>query len=429
MVAYSLFAASISAMNAQSLSFQNISDNISNSTTTGYKAGQVRFQEMVVSQAGSSSFSKFIGTQANQQVFRDREGVISGTQRRLDASLSGSGFFITSTALTPTDSTLELTDAGRFGETLVLNGADEEVYLTDIKGNFVLGWPFDVETGTYGVDTNSTTSLQPIRVDSNTATYDARATTEAMLSFNLPASAATGDTFSFDLPIYDGSGSDDGFNDAQQLITTFTKTATANVWDMTVSGTGGTVTTPAVQPVQVTFDANGNLDLVDGTAAAPFSVSVDWANSGITTPFTIDFRDSTQYGNASSQNDLRVNGNPEGSLNNVSLGANGNVIGTYSNGLTQPIARIAVGDVIEPNRLLSAGQTHFKLGPNSGELQLVDLATSSRVRFVPNALEESTTDLALEFSNMIMTQRAYSSAATSLRTVDEMVRTATELKS
>ncbi len=78
---------------------------------------------------------------------------------------------------------------------------------------------------------------------------------------------------------------------------------------------------------------------------------------------------------------------------------------------------------------MRTGDTHFKLGANSGTLQLVDLANTSRVTFSANSLEQSTTDLALEFSTMIMTQRAYSSAATSLKTVDEMVRTATELKS
>jgi len=278
MVAYSMFSPAVSAMNAQSLAFQNISDNIANSTTTGYKAGQVRFQEMVASKSKGSTFSNFLGTQANQQIFRDKEGVIYGTQRRLDAALSGSGFFITSPSLTPSDDTLELTDAGIFGESVVSNGGAEEVYLTDLKGNYLMGWPYDVATETYSVDTNSTAGLQPIRIDPEGNVYEAVATTEGGLKVNLPGTAATGETYSFDLPVYDGTGDDDGFSDEQQLIATFVKNAAANTWDMTISGTGGTVATPAVQPVAVTFDASGNLTTVNGVANTPLDISVSWAD-------------------------------------------------------------------------------------------------------------------------------------------------------
>jgi flagellar hook protein FlgE len=429
MVAYSMFSPAVSAMNAQSLAFQNISDNIANSTTTGYKAGQVRFQEMVASKSKGSTFSNFLGTQANQQIFRDKEGVIYGTQRRLDAALSGSGFFITSPSLTPSDDTLELTDAGIFGESVVSNGGAEEVYLTDLKGNYLMGWPYDVATETYSVDTTSTAGLQPIRIDPEGNVYDAVATTEGGLKVNLPGTAATGESYSFDLPVYDGTGDDDGFSDEQQLIATFVKNAAANTWDMTISGTGGTVATPAVQPVAVTFDASGNLTTVNGVANTPLDISITWADSGATNTMTLDLSGTTQYGGSVTQESITSNGSVQGQLSSVTLGKDGNVIGNFTNGLQRPIGRIAVGDVVEPNRLVRTGDTHFKLGANSGTLQLVDLANTSRVTFSANSLEQSTTDLALEFSTMIMTQRAYSSAATSLKTVDEMVRTATELKS
>ena len=48
--------------------------------------------------------------------------------------------------------------------------------------------------------------------------------------------------------------------------------------------------------------------------------------------------------------------------------------------------------------------------------------------FVSGALERSTVDLADQFSRMIITQRAYSSNATVLRTADEMTQAARDLK-
>lgn len=430
MVAYSLFSPAVSAMQAQSRSFQNISDNVSNSQTPGYKAGQIRFQEMVAGTNSGGRFNSLMGAQAHQQVFRNREGVVTSSERALDAALSGHGFFVTSTSLTPRNDTIELTDAGRFTPTLVGEGNDAQVYLTDIKGNFLLGWPFNADSGTFDISTGGgATSLNPIRIDQEGNTFDANATTETALQINLPATAAVGDTFDFDIPIFDGSGDDDGVNDTRQVITSFTKAAGTNVWDMTISGTGGTVTAPAVQPIQVEFDANGRISMVNGVAEAPVDLSIDWTAPAVTTAFTLDLAGSTSYADGANQIDLRTDGNSDGVLSSVQFGEKGNVIGIFSNGIDRPLARVAVADVVEPNRLLASGQTHWRQGPNSGDLNLIDLDNTSRVFFSGSAIELSTTDLGTEFTNMIITQRAYSSAATTLKTVDEMVRTATELKS
>lgn len=428
MVAYSLFSSSVAAMAANSVAFENIGNNITNLTTPGYKAGQIRFEEVVGAKNSGGTFNNLLGTRPNQQIFRDAEGVVVASNRRLDAALSGEGFFITSTSQTPSDATIELTDAGRFAETLVLNGADEEVYLTDIKGNFLLGWPFDTATETFQIDTNSTSSLQPIRVDQTGNVFDAVATSIAELQINLPATAATGESYQYTIPIFDGTGDADGVSDTRELVANFSKNAATNTWDMSFSGTNGTVTAPAVQPVQVVFNANGTLNTVDG-ATTPLALSLDWTGPTATTALNFDLSGSTQFSNTSSINGLRTDGNTDGALAEVVFEDDGNVQGIFSNGLNRPLARIAVGDVIEPNRLLDAGQTHFRLGPNSGELQLIDLNATSRVFFTGQALEESTVDISFEFTNLITTQRAYSSAATSLRTVDEMVRTAAELKS
>ncbi|NMM46271.1 flagellar hook-basal body complex protein [Rhodospirillaceae bacterium KN72] len=429
MVAYSLFSSAVTAMRANSVAFGNISDNIANTTTTGYKAGQIRFQDMVGSKNAGSVSPQLMGTQAHQQVFRTREGVITTSGLDLDGAISGRGFFVTSTSVTPSDDTLELTDAGRFAGTLVTNDAgDEEVYLTDIKGNYVLGWPYDDSNNTFDIDTTNTSSLQPIRIDNEAATFPAEATTLASLGVNLPATAAAGDTYSFDMPIYDGTGIDDNLNDEQQLIATFTKVAATNTWEMTLSGTDGTVTAPAAQPLTMVFSPSGDLETIDGVATDEISVGVDWTLSGASNSVTLSLAGSTQYGNESDQLDLEVNGNPQGQLSNVFLGKNGNVVGVFSNGQQRPIARLALGNTTEPNRLLDSGNTHWRVGPNSGEIVLYDFENTSMAAFVPQAVEESTTELANEFTNMIVTQRAYSSASTALRTVDEMVRTATELK-
>lgn len=87
-----------------------------------------------------------------------------------------------------------------------------------------------------------------------------------------------------------------------------------------------------------------------------------------------------------------------------------------------PLAIVRGPDLLEPR----AG-TLFAITEGSGALELKEADLTGQVNFVASALESSTVDLGNEFTRMILTQRAYSTAATAMRTVDEMVKTATDL--
>jgi flagellar hook protein FlgE len=73
--------------------------------------------------------------------------------------------------------------------------------------------------------------------------------------------------------------------------------------------------------------------------------------------------------------------------------------------------------------------THFALTDESGDITLLDAATTDLASFTPGALEQSTTDLGLEFNKLIVTQQSYSTAVRAYPVAEEMVRVATELKS
>jgi flagellar hook protein FlgE len=90
---------------------------------------------------------------------------------------------------------------------------------------------------------------------------------------------------------------------------------------------------------------------------------------------------------------------------------------------------LGVGIVPSPDRLKPIDGTHFALTEEAGELSVVDAANTAMVAFVPGALEQSTTDLSLEFNKMIQTQHSYTTAVRAYTVADEMARTATELKS
>jgi flagellar hook protein FlgE len=59
--------------------------------------------------------------------------------------------------------------------------------------------------------------------------------------------------------------------------------------------------------------------------------------------------------------------------------------------------------------------------PASGEFSLKEAGTGGSGVVRSASLESSTVDLALEFSNMIITQRAYSASSKIITTADEML--------
>ena len=73
-----------------------------------------------------------------------------------------------------------------------------------------------------------------------------------------------------------------------------------------------------------------------------------------------------------------------------------------------------------PPRGLKSG-TIFSQSGNSGGFVLRDAGTSNAGKIAPSSLEASTSDLAEEFTNMIITQRAYSAATRVITTADEML--------
>lgn len=416
-----LFSAGVQALKAQSQAIGAISDNISNSTTVGYKTSEVRFQELVTQpRQAIDRPPSYSGVQTQVFQFLEKEGVVSRSNDLLDGALVGRGFFVTRTG--PNDGDFELTDAGDFSRTLIDNGGTEEAYLTDIKGNFVMGWPADVN----GIVTPGTdlAGLQPIRVDSASLPSSAQVTTEVRLAVNLDSSTATGGVYTVATTVFDGTGGADGVSDGRDITYTWTKTANPNEWTVTVgAAAGGTVTAPTA-PITATFNA-------DGTLASPTSipVAVTWTNPAATNTIDVTLIGSTQYDADFTPLNISVNGNDEGQFVELVLRENGDVVARYSNDIVRPIARVAAGNVPSPGSLTAVFGTHYQVNDRSGPIELIDIASTSQLAIVPNALEQSTTDIGMEFGKLIIAQSAYSSAATAVRTVDEMSQTATRLKS
>ncbi|HNR75510.1 MAG TPA: flagellar hook basal-body protein [Parvularculaceae bacterium] len=112
-----------------------------------------------------------------------------------------------------------------------------------------------------------------------------------------------------------------------------------------------------------------------------------------------------------------------GALAGVEIDADGTVNATYANGETHTIFRIPLALFVNPEGLEDAERSAFRNTTLSGGARLAGAQTGSAGAIEGSALEISTVDIGQEFSTLISTQRAYSTASRVISTADELWRT------
>ncbi len=120
-------------------------------------------------------------------------------------------------------------------------------------------------------------------------------------------------------------------------------------------------------------------------------------------------------------NYIKQDGAKFGSYAGVSVDQNGVVTALYDNGETRPIAILPLATFSNPNGMSALTGNAWIETDYSGQALLKMANTNGAGKVESNSLEQSTVDLATEFSNMIITQRAYSAATKIITTADEML--------
>ena len=126
-------------------------------------------------------------------------------------------------------------------------------------------------------------------------------------------------------------------------------------------------------------------------------------------------------------NYINQDGAKFGSYAGVSIGEDGVVTALYDNGETRPIAILPLATFANANGMSSLTGNAWIETDSSGQALLKMAGTNGAGTVASSALEQSTVDLATEFSNMIVTQRAYTAATKIITTADEMLDELTRL--
>jgi flagellar hook protein FlgE len=116
-------------------------------------------------------------------------------------------------------------------------------------------------------------------------------------------------------------------------------------------------------------------------------------------------------------NMLQQNGFAAGELQQISVNDKGRIVGSYSNGRTIDLAEITLANFNGPNNLKRVDGGAFEVTDESGPA-----IYGASGKIVGSSLEGSNTDIADEFTKLIVTQQAYSANTRVISTGNEMVQ-------
>ncbi|WP_029085365.1 flagellar hook-basal body complex protein [Bradyrhizobium sp. th.b2] len=129
----------------------------------------------------------------------------------------------------------------------------------------------------------------------------------------------------------------------------------------------------------------------------------------------------TQFADANGNvqvNQIQQDGFPAGQLQSVSVSTNGRIVGNYTNGRNIDLAEISVATFNGTNFLKRIDGGAFEATDESGGA----LFGKGGSTIVGSSLESSNTDIADEFTKLIVTQQAYSANTKVITTTNSMVQ-------
>ncbi|MBX3317314.1 MAG: flagellar hook-basal body complex protein [Phycisphaeraceae bacterium] len=186
-------------------------------------------------------------------------------------------------------------------------------------------------------------------------------------------------------------------------------------------GAGGDV---RVATGTVDFDTNGRL-----LTTAPIGVTVDRSGTGAAPAlsFEIDLQDeagevTALSGSGSAVAAVYRDGSPIGTLADFGIGADGVVTGVFTNGLTRPLAQVALATFRNSEGLVDLGNNIYVVGANSGPAVEALPGELGAGVIVSGALELSNVDLGQEFITMILASTGYSASSRVVRTADDLIQ-------
>lgn len=458
-----------------------IGNNIANVNTVGFKKGQVTFKEVFnqMLRGASSATTSGIGGLNPQQVGMGvgtgsittihTRGAGQRTDNPTDLAIEGDGFFTVSDDINGINR--YYTRAGNFN-------LDNEGNLVTSEGFRVLGYQARY-------DGSLSEEIKGIRIDASETVAPIR-TLKMQLKGNLNSNQkmivpkaggggewdGTAEVAEWDPPTTDTVIRDSLGN--AYIVSFYNVRVADNKWIMKVNrftevATGNYV--EADKPINggqykdidgltldgdttLQFDSSGkllnkpNLSLKIGIANLKFKKNKEGQPLGADLPinqqvlfgdkdskisiFSAEnpeaYNEIHQYANETTAKMYAQNGSTSGTLRGFSIGADGVILGVFDNGDSKVLGQIMLAKFANSTGLEKIASNLYKDSRNSGEPQLGKAGNAGYGKIASGTLEMSNVDLALEFTEMITTQRGFQANSRVITTSDEMLQELVNIK-
>ncbi len=405
------FETALTGLKAASADLEIISNNVANVATIGFKRSDITFGDVFSStDIGSTRGASGQGVRVTDISQSFGQGDITYTDRQLDLSIAGSGFF-------------RLNDNGAIAYSRAGSFAlDRDGFVVNGLGHRLTGFPADAE----GRVSSIAGDLQL-----SAASAPPNQTTDVMLDVNLgseslvPAAFDIDDksthNFSTSTTVFDALGT-------SYLVTMYFRKADDNVWEMHTYK--GDEKIGQADGDLLEFDRDGLLESINGgSASAGVDISFERVLPGEQLDLNLQLTESTQYDNPSfSVSDVYQNGYQAGRLTDFSIDADGVISGQYSNGQVRALGQLALSDFGNPRGLRQVHNTSWIETFDSGTAVTGVPGTGSLGRIHSSSLEESNIDLTQELVRMIGTQRNFQANAQVISANDAIVQTVINIR-
>jgi flagellar hook protein FlgE len=384
----------ISGLRANQTMMDTTGNNIANVNTTGYKTSNTVFEDTLSQtlKSATAGTSNLGGTNPAQVglgvkvagIFTNfNQGAAQTTGRSLDLMIQGDGFFVQNlgnTASYTRNGSLSMDNLGR---------------LVGVDGGIMQGWMVDDTTG----QINASGSAGDITIPM-AATLPGGETRNVRLAGNLPSDTTSTSPIETSVTVYDEVG-------VPRTLTVGLTHTGANTWSVKLSDGDSP-------------DATTTINFADPSAPTPGVASLGNVK--------VDLSQLTQYAGLSTLTTESQDGAIPGTLTGFAIGSDGVVTGSFSNGQTRQLARLAVASFANPGGLEKAGNSSWRATVDSGLAQVGVPGSGQRGSLVAGTLEMSNVDLAQEFTNLIIAQRGFQANSRMITASDEILQDLINIK-
>jgi len=142
----------------------------------------------------------------------------------------------------------------------------------------------------------------------------------------------------------------------------------------------------------------------------------------------LDLNSMTQFAALADAFVKSQDGNAQGVLESFSISENGDIIGSFTNGLVDTLGKVALATFNNPAGLLEVGNSLYGESANSGTARIGQPGKGGFGSLVAGALEMSNVDLSEEFTKLIISQRGFQANARTITTADQILQEVVNLR-